>query len=163
MSDQCWQFYTDPKTAEDSIRRQVSKKTRDQTKSRLKLTLVSSPLLILYLATFPCHLPYRSPELKAFVFLSNTEHYAQIHCRLKNGTNRFILSQRSTRAHALAHIWDNKDVETHTLLLESLREGSLGSLNNPPSLFYWSQRCLCILSFTPAVFHSAPPLLKFLQ
>lgn len=39
----------------------------------------------------------------------------------------------------------NKDVETHTLLLASLRMESLDALNNPPSLFYWSRHYLCIL------------------
>lgn len=51
----------------------------------------------------------------------------------------------------------------HTLLLKSARIKSLDSLNNQPSLFYRSQHYLCILAFPPAVFHSAPPSIRFLQ
>lgn len=107
--------------------------------------------------------PSNSTDLKAFGFSAAA---AALSIKLKFIVdlkwNKYLYSLTGT--HTLVHMRCNKDVETQTPLLRSLGIKSLDSLNNPPLLFpSIGTLFICILSFTPAVFPSAPPSLRFLQ
>lgn len=142
------------------MKRQVrNMKQIEQTQQKLQLTLVSFPLPH---CQYPPHRhPSYSTDLKAFGFSA-----AALSIKLKFIVdlkwNKYLYSLTGT--HTLVHMRCNKDVETQTPLLRSLGIKSLDSLNNPPLLFpSIGTLFICILSFTPAVFPSAPPSLRFLQ
>lgn len=101
---------------------------------------VNTHLPVVHVTSHPPHLPSCS-SVESFCFLSDTEQEAQTHRSLKKKS----LYSCTKHTHKAAHMQHNKDMITHTPLLESLRMESLDALNNPPSLFYWSQHYLCIL------------------
>lgn len=93
----------------------MNKNKVDETKYGLQLTL-----LILTVTT-PHHHPHRSPELKAFVFSAAPSIKLKSIVDLKWDKSLYS----PARTHTLAHMLATQGVETHNLLLKSLRIKSL--------------------------------------
>lgn len=103
------------------MKRQVSKKTIEA-KSRLQLTLVSSPNLHCHPPHH--HLPYCSPELKAFVFSATLSIRLKSIADLKMGQIP-LLSHKNTHTQSCAHAGQQRHGHTHliTWIFENGKSG----------------------------------------